>query len=107
MKKTILNVIIAYKKGSLVLRNLRVPLFVYTDCKFYPSCSDYAIEAIHKYGLARGQMIEAYKIILRESGSVRRAIEAINKYGAAKGSVKSLVRILRCSPVSKGGIDNP
>jgi len=65
-----------YKKLSAVFRETRIPLFVYTDCKFYPSCSDYAIESI-------------------------------SKYGYVKGSVKSLIRILRCSPFSKGGIDAP
>lgn len=76
MKKIVLSTIIAYKKLSFVLRVARVPIFVYTDCKFYPSCSDYTAEAI-------------------------------SKYGTIKGSIKSLVRILKCSPFSKGGLDLP
>lgn len=76
MKEIILNIIAVYKKISLALRTARVPLFIYTDCKFYPSCSDYAVEAI-------------------------------NKHGVVKGSAKSVLRILKCSPVSKGGVDLP
>ena len=32
--------------------------------------------------------------------------QAIEKYGVIKGSFKSLYRIIRCNPFSKGGIDN-
>ena len=76
MKKIILGAIAIYQKLLFFLRTSRVPVFIYTDCKFYPSCSDYAVEAI-------------------------------NKYGAAKGSAKSFLRILKCSPFSKGGVDVP
>ena len=43
-------------------------------CRFYPSCSEYSISAVNKYGLLRG---------LGKSG----------------------VRILKCGPWTKGGID--
>lgn len=43
-------------------------------CRFYPSCSQYTIDAVNKYGIARG---------------------------LAKGST----RIVRCSPLSRGGYD--
>ncbi|TCK61565.1 membrane protein insertion efficiency factor YidD [Seleniivibrio woodruffii] len=43
-------------------------------CRFYPSCSDYAAEALRKKGLI-------------------------------KGSLMAVWRILRCSPLSKGGYD--
>lgn len=76
MKKIILIAILLYKKISHALRTARVPFFIYTDCRFFPSCSDYAIKAI-------------------------------NKYGIVKGSAKSLWRILKCSPLSEGGVDYP
>jgi len=76
MKELLLKTIYGYKKLSTVFREIRAPLFIYTDCKFYPSCSDYAVKAI-------------------------------NKHGAVKGSAKSLLRILKCSPLSSGGIDLP
>ena len=31
--------------------------------------------------------------------------EAINKYGALKGSILTIKRLLKCNPLSKGGID--
>jgi putative membrane protein insertion efficiency factor len=43
-------------------------------CRFYPSCSQYARQAIDRYGLI-------------------------------KGTLKSVLRILRCNPLSKGGVD--
>ena len=46
------------------------------SCRFYPTCSEYAILAI-------------------------------KKYGAFKGGLKAILRILRCNPFSKGGIDYP
>ena len=51
------------------------PLFP-SSCRFYPTCSSYAIMAIEKHGLL-------------------------------KGSLKAVWRILRCNPLSKGGVDYP
>jgi len=76
VKTLLLKTISGHKRVSTIFRETRFPLFIYTDCKFYPSCSDYAIESIKKYGVV-------------------------------KGSAKSVARILRCSPFSKGGIDHP
>ena len=45
-------------------------------CRFKPTCSEYAYQAIEKYGLIRG-------------------------------GFKSIWRILRCNPFSKGGYDPP
>ncbi len=46
------------------------------SCRFYPSCSEYAILSVEKHGVV-------------------------------KGSLKALWRILRCNPLSKGGVDLP
>jgi hypothetical protein len=32
-------------------------------CRFYPSCSDYAIRAIEKYGLIRGGLKAVWRIL--------------------------------------------
>ncbi len=45
-------------------------------CRYYPTCSEYAILSLKKYGLFIGIL-------------------------------KSVWRILRCNPFSKGGIDYP
>ena len=50
------------------------PLKKAPTCRFVPTCSQYALEAIEKYGVIRG-------------------------------GIKSLWRILRCNPFSKGGYD--
>ncbi len=44
------------------------------SCRFYPSCSEYGIQAF-------------------------------SKYGVIKGGIKTIWRILRCNPLSKGGYD--
>ena len=43
-------------------------------CKYLPTCSEYAIDSLRKYGVI-------------------------------KGSLKSIWRILRCNPFSRGGFD--
>lgn len=45
-------------------------------CRFYPSCSAYAEQAIHDLGAVRGTALTVW-------------------------------RVLRCSPLSKGGVDYP
>jgi len=59
-----------------IIQSGQLPLLVYSDCKFQPTCSDYAIGAISRYGIV-------------------------------KGSARSVLRILKCNPFSKGGINNP
>jgi len=46
------------------------------SCRYYPTCSEYAIMAVEKHGVL-------------------------------KGSVKAILRILRCNPFFKGGVDYP
>jgi putative membrane protein insertion efficiency factor len=43
-------------------------------CRFAPSCSDYAIQAVRDYGILRGLVLAAW-------------------------------RVLRCNPLSPGGLD--
>ena len=47
-----------------------------TKCPYIPSCSEYGLQAIEKYG-------------------------------AFKGTILALYRIIRCNPLSKGGLDFP
>lgn len=32
-------------------------------CRFYPSCSDYAVEALKKKGLIKGSLMAAWRIL--------------------------------------------
>jgi putative membrane protein insertion efficiency factor len=32
-------------------------------CRFYPTCSQYGIEAIRKYGILKGGMMSAHRVI--------------------------------------------
>ena len=51
-----------------------IRVFFPNTCRFYPSCSEYALESL-------------------------------KKNGCIKGSIKAILRILKCSPFSKGGYD--
>ena len=33
------------------------------SCRFYPTCSEYAVQAIARYGLARGALLAAWRIL--------------------------------------------
>jgi putative membrane protein insertion efficiency factor len=68
MQKILIFLIRIYQKA--ISPHLR------TECKFHPSCSEYAVLSI-------------------------------NKYGALKGSLKTILRLIRCTPFSRGGMDLP
>ena len=55
MKKVLIKLIKLYKK---------IPVPWHSSCRFIPTCSDYAIEAIDTYGLFKGGIM-AIKRILR------------------------------------------
>jgi len=56
LKKFIILMILFYKKCISPLKP--------KSCRFYPTCSDYALSAIEKYGVVIGG-IKAFKRILR------------------------------------------
>ncbi|MCY6485368.1 membrane protein insertion efficiency factor YidD [Clostridium aestuarii] len=56
MKKILINIIKFYRKYVSPLKS--------PCCRFYPTCSQYAIEAIDKYGAVKGGFM-AIKRILR------------------------------------------
>ncbi|MCD6094123.1 MAG: membrane protein insertion efficiency factor YidD [Candidatus Omnitrophica bacterium] len=68
LKKIAIFLIIFYRKYISPLK--------IQSCRFYPSCSEYALETIQKRGLIIGLL-------------------------------KTLWRVLRCNPFSKGGWDPP
>jgi len=66
------NIIIGFIKFYKLFLSPILP----NSCKFYPTCSDYMILSIDKYGIL-------------------------------KGLLKGVWRIIRCNPISKGGVDYP
>ena len=34
-----------------------------TTCKYHPSCSQYAIDALRRYGLLRGSVLAAWRLL--------------------------------------------
>lgn len=58
MKKFFLFLIEKYKKYIS-------PIFSYkgVQCKFYPTCSEYAKEAIKKYGVGRGILLSLKRFL--------------------------------------------
>ena len=58
MKKLLINIIKFYKKHiSIFFEKNGV------KCKFYPTCSEYAIQAINKYGILKGSIVSIKRII--------------------------------------------
>lgn len=41
----------------------KIPGFFHLSCRCYPTCSNYAIEAISKYGCFRGVLLSIKRII--------------------------------------------
>ncbi|PIR41944.1 MAG: membrane protein insertion efficiency factor YidD [Candidatus Yanofskybacteria bacterium CG10_big_fil_rev_8_21_14_0_10_37_15] len=75
MKKNSVKIISFYRSNSINFW-LGIPFILFSNCKYHPTCSDYAIHAI-------------------------------NKHGFFKGFGKGILRILKCNPFSRGGVDLP
>jgi len=54
MKNVIVNLIRVYQKW--------VSVFFAPRCRFYPSCSDYAIKAVEKKGIMTGAFLVIWRI---------------------------------------------
>ena len=54
MKKLLLKLIDIYQ---------HMPLFSHNKCKYYPTCSNYAKEAITKYGTFKGSILAIKRIL--------------------------------------------
>ena len=59
MKKILLGIIRFYQKYLSGAKG-------YSSCKYYPTCSRYAIEAIEKYGAFKGGLLAAWRILQKE-----------------------------------------
>lgn len=54
MKKLLIHLIQFYQK---------LPLRSHSCCRFYPTCSNYAIEAIERYGSIKGSYLSIKRIL--------------------------------------------
>lgn len=56
MKKILIGIIRFYQKNISPLKKI-------SSCKFIPTCSTYAIEAINKYGVFKGSFLSLKRIL--------------------------------------------
>ena len=56
MKKIFIKLIVFYQKYLSALKGG-------STCKYVPTCSQYAIEAIEKYGALKGGLLAAWRIL--------------------------------------------
>lgn len=54
LKKTVIGIIKLYQKYISKLFGIK--------CRFYPSCSTYAIQAVDKYGIIKGTILAIKRI---------------------------------------------
>ncbi len=58
MKKILIKMIMFYKKHiSIIFEKNGI------NCKYYPTCSEYAIQAIEKYGAIKGTIFSIKRIL--------------------------------------------
>ncbi|MBY0757089.1 membrane protein insertion efficiency factor YidD [Clostridium sardiniense] len=55
MKKVVINLIRFYRKNISPLKN--------PCCRYVPTCSQYAIEAVEKHGAFRGSLMAIWRIL--------------------------------------------
>ncbi len=48
---------------KLIKTYQNMPLASHSKCKFYPTCSNYAIEAINEYGNIKGSFLTIKRVI--------------------------------------------
>jgi uncharacterized protein len=51
--------------GIALLRGYQLlisPLFP-ASCKYHPSCSEYAVQALRRYGLVKGSILAAWRLL--------------------------------------------
>jgi len=49
--------------GLIKLYKNSVSIFLPPSCKFYPSCSEYSIISIEKYGILKGILLSIFRVL--------------------------------------------
>ncbi len=62
MKWLLISIIKIYQKLSSFFYEARVPILIHSTCRFYPTCSDYAIESIQTEGVLKGLKLSAKRL---------------------------------------------
>jgi putative membrane protein insertion efficiency factor len=55
-RKLLLAIIVFYRKYLSPLKGL-------PSCRFYPTCSEYAFEAISKHGVLKGLLLSIWRVL--------------------------------------------
>lgn len=63
MKKATINLIKVYKRAFSGLWGQLPLVFPYSQCKFYPTCSDYAVDSVDKHGVIKGLAKSFWRIL--------------------------------------------
>jgi len=63
LKRGVINLIKFYQKTLSFDHGPLKGLHPYGFCRFYPTCSDYAIQAIEKYGIIRGGFKASWRVL--------------------------------------------
>ncbi len=56
MKKILINIILFYRKNISSLKPT-------PTCRFYPTCSQYGLEAIERFGALKGGILTLYRFL--------------------------------------------
>ncbi|HYZ76786.1 MAG TPA: membrane protein insertion efficiency factor YidD [Gaiellaceae bacterium] len=59
-----------------------------TTCKYHPSCSEYAVQALRRYGLVRGSILAGWRL-LRCNPWSRGGVDHVPERGGTPGSPTS------------------
>jgi putative membrane protein insertion efficiency factor len=49
--------------GGVYLYRYTLGVFLPATCKYHPSCSQYAIDALRRYGLIRGTILAGWRLL--------------------------------------------
>lgn len=60
---TLGNILKQFIIGSINFYQAAISPYLGTNCRFYPSCSAYAKEAIEKKGIIKGLMMSIWRIL--------------------------------------------
>lgn len=63
LKRGVINLIKLYQKTLSFDHGPLKGLYPHGFCRFYPTCSDYAIQAIEKYGIIRGGFKASWRVL--------------------------------------------